>query len=98
MWNDTSWRTAAEDDEVQNNIGWCTTTKGAEVWNDTGSHAEGIISADPGTPLLKNNRERLPVTKALGQTKGFCFVKMVLTGKRTQLQVHFSGILCKNLS
>lgn len=23
------------------------------VRNNTGSHAEGIISADPGTPLLK---------------------------------------------
>lgn len=24
-----------------------------KVGNNTGSHAEGIISADPGTPLLK---------------------------------------------
>ena len=23
--------------EVQNDIGWCTTTKGVEVWNDKGS-------------------------------------------------------------
>ena len=45
-----------------------------EAENNTGSLAEGIISADPGTPLLKNNRERLPVTKLLGDSKGFCFI------------------------
>jgi len=47
------------------------------ILNNTGSLAEGIISADPGTPLFKNNRERLPMAKLLEKSKSLCFIKNI---------------------
>ena len=37
MWNDIARGAATKGVEMQNYIGWCTTTKGVEVWNDKGS-------------------------------------------------------------